>query len=53
MEKRVITQIGSAMHKGCTADFIKEIILIISLAIVLYYSTILFRKIIKLLDPNS
>lgn len=52
MENKVITQMGAAVHKGCNADFAKEIILIISLALVLYYSTSLFRKIIKLLDPK-
>lgn len=52
MKNLLISEMSTAVHNHCAPNYAKDILIIISLAIVLYYSTILFRKIVKLLDKK-
>ncbi len=50
MKNQLISEMGTVVNNNCTPSYTKDIIIIISLVVVLYYSTILFRKIVKRLE---
>lgn len=50
MKKKIILDLGIVFQKESFFDSTIEILLILTLVIVLYYSTNLFLKIIKTLD---
>ena len=50
MKAKMISEMGTVVENHCNPKYSKDILLIIFLVIVLYYTTVLFRKLVKFFE---